>query len=250
MAAVLYINCHDILILLDWALPIEFDTRGTNNWGTGLLMSISIAIFAYTGVEVIAASALEAKWPHRADETPTSSAMLRRGLLAILDKERNSCALPRLSWLSVDSEAGRRKPSNFSSISRHRGYLERENIPHVQRWSEEDRDGYPYRSHTQPLTASLALLGCIFVSLVANGAALWNKFHLLPFLSSYLAVIVFVGLWVLLKIMRGANWPLVDLSQPDKVARISRHLHDIRLSYFESFLAIFLDGAIALSKPS
>ncbi|OQE12101.1 hypothetical protein PENVUL_c001G05108 [Penicillium vulpinum] len=79
-----------------WALPIEFDTRGTNNWGTGLLMSISIAIFAYTGVEVIAASALEAKWPHRADETPTSSAMLRRSNGAQMGK---SFKLPLYSFL-------------------------------------------------------------------------------------------------------------------------------------------------------
>lgn len=73
------------------------------------------------------------------------------------------------------------------SIYQHRHYLKREKVPHVQRWSEED-DEYPYRSHRQPLTAYLSLLGCIFVSLVANGAALWNGFHLLPFLASYLTV--------------------------------------------------------------
>lgn len=47
-------------------------------------------------------------------------------------------------------------------------------------------------------------------------------------------VIVFVGLWVLLKLMRGAKWSLVDLSHPDKVARIFRHLHEIRLSVTQS----------------
>ncbi|KAJ5836615.1 hypothetical protein N7447_002641 [Penicillium robsamsonii] len=390
----------------DWESPTEFDTRAANNWGAALLMSISIATFAYTGVEVVAASALEAKWPHRTDEQSTTPGRSLRsngahigksfkfsaifipvlamigytisGLLATLNIERNDCALPRLSWLSIDVEAGCKMPSKsaafvaiaamsniphladvfnaflvftclscagtnlyiasrtlfgitsrldggegqrwylrvfawfgktdrrqvprramifsavafwwvpflqlirgnsdaqssanntnetrasvdtfvevlsqmaysavlivwgceclafirfYQCISQHRDYLERENVPHVQRWSEQDPDDYPYRSHSQPLTAYLALLGCIFVSLVANGAALWNGFHLLPFLASYLTVIVFVGLWVLLKIMRGANWSLVDLSQSDKVARIFRHLHDIRLSVTQS----------------
>jgi amino acid transporter len=74
------------------------------------------------------------------------------------------------------------------SIYRHREYLKRENVPHVQRWNDEDTNDYPYRSHRQPLLAHLALIGCIFVLLVANGAALWNGFHLLPFLASYLTV--------------------------------------------------------------
>lgn len=51
---------------------------------------------------------------------------------------------------------------------------------------------------------------------------------------SLLQVIVFVGLWIILKIVRGASWSLVDLSQPDKVAKIFRHLHDIRLSATQS----------------
>ncbi|KGO36020.1 Amino acid/polyamine transporter I [Penicillium expansum] len=394
-----------------WASPTDFDKRAADNWGSALLMSISIATFAYTGVEVVAASALEAKWPHRADETSTPSSISTRsndaqmgksfkfsarfipllamigyttsGLVATFDIGRTDCALPRLSWLSLDIEAGCEKPSNsaafvaiaamsniphladvfnaflvftclscattnlyvasrtlfgltsrlnggegqiwylrvfawfgktdkrqvplramiFSAVAfwwvpflqlirgnrnsqssgnttksalketrasvdmfvevlsqmaysavlivwaceclafirfyhcirRHHHYLKRENVPHVQRWNEEDLDDYPYRSHLQPFTAYLALLGCIFVSLVANGAALWNGFHLLPFLASYLAdfieqVIVFVGLWVLLKIMRGAKWSLVDLSQPEKAKKIFSHLHDIRLS--------------------
>ncbi|CAI7603489.1 unnamed protein product [Penicillium glandicola] len=374
-------------------------------------MCISIATFAYTGVEVVAASALEAQWPHPADETSTNSnipsqsnhaqmgntfkfsaiyipvfamvAYTISGVLATLDIQRSSCDLPRLSWLSVDTEAGCTVPSTsaafvaiaaeskiphlahvfnaflvftclscagtnlyvasrtlfgltsrldggegqrwylrvlaslgktdrrrvplramivsavafgwvpflqlirgnsdpqfsvktttestlngtrasvdmfvdvlsqmaysavlivwgceclafirfYHCISRHRDYLKRENVPYLQRWSEEDQNDYPYRSHRQPLTAYLALLGCIFVSLVANGAALWNGFHLLPFLASYLTVIVFVGLWVLLKVMRGANWAFVDLSHPDKAARIFSHLNDIRLSVTQS----------------
>ncbi|KAL2699539.1 hypothetical protein AAEP93_009514 [Penicillium crustosum] len=386
-----------------WAFPTEFDTRAANNWGTALLMSISIATFAYTGVEVVAASALEAKWPQPTDETSkirsndayigksfkfsarfipllAMVAYTTSGLVATFDIERTSCDLPRLSWLSLDpSCAG---PSNsaafvaiakisniphmadvfnaflvftclscaatnlyvasrtlfgltsrldvgkgqrwylyvlawfgktdrrqvplramifsavafwwvpflqlirannktqssekttestlkgsrasvdmfvevlsqmaysavlivwaceclafiryYHCISQHRHYLERDKVPHVQRWSEENHDEYPYRSHRQPFTAYLSLLGCIFVSLVANGAALWNGFHLLPFLASYLTVIVFVGLWVLLKIMRGAKWSLVDLSHPGQVIKIFKHLNDIRLGVTQS----------------
>ncbi|QQK43244.1 Amino acid/polyamine transporter I [Penicillium digitatum] len=393
-----------------WASAKEFDKRAANNWSTALLMSISIATFAYTGVEVFAVSALEAKWTYRADETSTISDVLERpndaqigksfqfsarfipllamvgytmsGLVATFDIERDNCALPRLSWLSLDAEAGCKKPSNsaafvsiaamsniphmadvfnallvftclscaatnlyvasrtlfgltsrldggegqrwylrifawfgktdgrqvplramvFSAVAfwwvpflqlirgnkstqssenstkhnvketrasvdmfvevlsqmaysavlivwaceclafirfyhcicQHRDYLRREEVPHVQRWSEEDGSEYPYRSRWQPYTAYFALLGCIFVSLVANGAALWNGFHLLPFLASYLTVIVFVGLWVLLKFMRGAKWSLVDLSQPEKAKRIFNDLQDIRLSVTQS----------------
>ncbi|KUM64698.1 hypothetical protein ACN42_g2348 [Penicillium freii] len=406
MATISCISCHiEVLIPSDWDSPTEFDTRAANNWGTALLMSISIATFAYTGVEVVAASALEAKWPQPAGEMSTirsNDAHIGKsfkfsarfipvlamigytisGLVATFDIEQTSCALPRLSWLSLDVEAGCTGPSNsaafvaiakmsniphladvfnaflvftclscaatnlyvasrtlfgltsrldvgegqrwylhvfawfgktdrrqvplramiFSAVAfwwvpflqlirannnnqssekisesslkgtrasvdmfvevlsqmaysavlivwaceclafirfyhciyQHRHYLKREKVPHVQRWSEEDHDEYPYRSHRQPLTAYLSLLGCIFVSLVANGAALWNGFHLLPFLASYLTVIVFVGLWVLLKIMRGAKWSLVDLSQPDKVAKIFKHLNEIRLGVTQS----------------
>jgi amino acid transporter len=74
------------------------------------------------------------------------------------------------------------------SIYAHRDALEADRVPQVRRWSREDYHDYPYRSHGQPLLAYLALAGCMFVLLVANGAALWNGFHLLPFLSSYLTV--------------------------------------------------------------
>lgn len=47
-------------------------------------------------------------------------------------------------------------------------------------------------------------------------------------------VIVFVGLWVLLKIMRGAKWSLVDLSHPGQVIKIFKHLNDIRLGVTQS----------------
>jgi amino acid transporter len=49
-------------------------------------------------------------------------------------------------------------------------------------------DYYPWRSHGQPVTMYLALAGCIFIIVVADGAALWHGFHAPLFLSAYLAV--------------------------------------------------------------
>jgi yeast amino acid transporter len=40
---------------------------------------------------------------------------------------------------------------------------------------------------------------------------------------------VFIALWVLLKLVRGAKWAFVDLSNPTRVVKILRDLHDIRL---------------------
>ncbi|KAJ5307026.1 hypothetical protein N7508_006041 [Penicillium antarcticum] len=122
----------------------------------------------------------------------------------------------------------------YRCIYQHRNYLERENIALVQRWSVKNYSDYPYRGYGQPMLAYLALLGCVFVLLVANGAALWNGFHLLPFLASYLTVIFFIGTWILLKIFRSAPWSFVDLSQPKKVADIFKHLHAIRFGVTDS----------------
>lgn len=46
----------------------------------------------------------------------------------------------------------------------------------------------------------------------------------------YSQVLVFIAVWVLLKVVRGGRWAFVDLSNPDKVARKVRNLHDIRLA--------------------
>jgi amino acid transporter len=61
-------------------------------------------------------------------------------------------------------------------------------MPQVRRWDLEDYDDYPYRSFGQPFTAYAGLIGCLFLLFVCNGAALWNGWHQLPFLSSYLIV--------------------------------------------------------------
>lgn len=97
-------------------------------------MSLSIATFAYVGVEVVAASALEAKWPHQAEDTPADTdkrsqpddshlstafkfsaifipvfatvAYTVSGVLGTLDIARTNCHLPRLSWLVPALEDG------------------------------------------------------------------------------------------------------------------------------------------------
>ncbi|KAK3693398.1 amino acid transporter [Podospora appendiculata] len=381
-----------------WAASTAYDTAAARNWGTALLMCMSIATFAYVGVEVIAASALEAKWPRtrqpgaRADSNLSrrsndtlignsvkfsaifisvlaGAAYTLSGVLVTLDMSRDDCQLPRLSWVHssssssspaaasgecvtttssafvaiaqqslipsladvfnafliftaltcantnlyvasrtlfgltsrLDGGAGqpwllrvlawfgktnRRKvpmrATVFSAVAfswvpflqlakdvdetspvgvfievlsemgsvgvlivwaceclafiryyhcidLHKGVLQAKKISQVRRWDFSEASDYPYRSHGQPLLAYLALSGCLFVLLVANSAPLWNGFYLLPFLSSYLIVIAFIALWVLLKLVRGASWSMVDLSNPDRVVKKFRDLHDIRL---------------------
>ena len=74
------------------------------------------------------------------------------------------------------------------SLNRHRKELERRDIRYLQRFKDDANNDYPYRSHWQPYTAYLAFIGCIFLVVVANGAALWKTFRVKPFLSGYLAV--------------------------------------------------------------
>lgn len=73
------------------------------------------------------------------------------------------------------------------SIKRHKKDLEEQKIAQVRRWVYDDHD-YPYRSHLQPFTGYMALIGCLFLLVVCNGAFLWKGFHPEPFLSSYLIV--------------------------------------------------------------
>ena len=51
----------------------------------------------------------------------------------------------------------------------------------------------------------MALLGCLFLLFVCNGAFLWKSFHLEPFLSSYLIVRLFYSLHVL-PITKSISW--------------------------------------------
>ncbi|RYO75201.1 hypothetical protein DL766_007078 [Monosporascus sp. MC13-8B] len=365
----------------------NFDTQAAANWGTALLMSMSTAAFSYVGVEIVAASAMEIRWPKSKERTDSDlsshselSSLIGKtvkfsaiwisvlatitysvsGILVSFNLPRNSCRLPRFSWapseacevqeaeaktssafvtiadlseipglahvfnfflvftaltcamtnLYVASRSlfgltsrlddspgqpwflralawlgktnkhkvpmramvtsalafvwvpflrleGGEASNNISSfievlgnmgsngviivwacecvaflrfyycIKRHRWILQERRVPQVRRWIYEDRD-YPYRSHLQPFTGYMALIGCLFLLFVSNGAFLWNGPHPEPFLSSYLIVIIFLGIWILLKFIRDARWSLVDLSNPNRVIQKIRNLHDIR----------------------
>ncbi|CBF71399.1 hypothetical protein AN6757.2 [Aspergillus nidulans FGSC A4] len=379
----------------NWSSPIAFDHDAADSWGIAFLMCLSIATFAYVGVEIVAASALEsALGTHRQRLDSTGVEAMQRngiligstvkfssmyfsllatvaysicGLLVSLDIPWNHCNLPRLSWISTTAEClpsapgiqtdtasafvviaaesmiphlhnvfnaflvftcitcastnlyvasralfgltsrldgGRGQPwyiqilaflgrtntrkvpiramitsaaafvwvpflqlrggtttatpigmfveilaqmgsvpvvvvwtcealayiRYYHCISRHRSVIERQRIPQVRRFSKSDYDDYPYRGPLQPYLAYLAFVGCLFVLIVANGASLWGGFYLFPFLSSFLFILVFIGVWVLLKLVRRGTWTWVDLSNPDKVVRKLRKLHDIRLA--------------------
>ncbi|KAL4927347.1 amino acid permease-domain-containing protein [Aspergillus undulatus] len=118
----------------------------------------------------------------------------------------------------------------YKCIKQHQTVLEAHGIPQVRRSGKGDHNVYPYRSPLQPVLAYVALAGCLFILIVANGAFLWGGFYRFPFLSSYLFVLAFIGIWILLKVVRGGRWRLLDLSNPDKVVRKFRNLHDIRLA--------------------
>ncbi|KAL2841863.1 amino acid permease-domain-containing protein [Aspergillus pseudoustus] len=380
-----------------WASPKVYDRDAANDWGTAFLMCLSVAIYAYMGVEIVAASALEsapsARWTRKTSDeresqlaqTPNDSLIGNTvrfsakyisllatisyslsGLLVSFDIPWYHCHLPRLSWVdstaNIDcSDVSDSIPANTTSaivaiavesgiphladvvnvflvftclscastnlyvasrvlfgltsrldggkgqpwhlrllswfgrtnryrvplramifsaasfiwvpflqlqggtssstsigmfieilaqmssvavvivwtcqvlafiryyhcIKRHKNVLEQQKIPQLSRDNVED---YSYRSHAQPVLAYVALAGCLFVLVVANGAYLWKGFHKFPFLSSYLFIVVFVAMWILLKVARGARWRHVDLSNPDKVVRKLRKLHDIRLA--------------------
>ncbi|RDW83665.1 Amino acid transporter [Aspergillus mulundensis] len=378
-----------------WAHPVVFDHDAANSWGTAFLMCLSIATFAYVGVEIVAASALESAPDNRKQEGDNTGAEgLPRhdtqigstvkfssmyfsllatlayslsGLLVSFDIPWTRCSLPRLSWINTTRECvpaapgiqtdtasafvaiaaesripqlhnvfnaflvftcvtcastnlyvasralfgltsrldgGRGQPwyirlmaflgrtnsrkvpvramifsalafvwvpflqlrggtttetpigmfieilaqmgsvpvvvvwtcealafiRYYHCIRRHRAVIERQRIPLVRRFSKPEDNDYPYRGRFQPYVSYVALVGCLFVLVVANGASLWGGFYKFPFLSSYLFILVVIGVWVLLKLVRGGSWAWVDLSNPDKVVRKLRKLHDIRLA--------------------
>ncbi|KAJ5107217.1 proline-specific permease [Penicillium angulare] len=124
----------------------------------------------------------------------------------------------------------------YNCVRRHRKYIELQDVPLVQRWSEdpEKYPEYPYRSIGQPYLAYFALAACLFVLLISNGATLWNGFHWLSFLSSYLTILAFLGLWILLKLERAASWSFVNLSEEIQVVAKLRGLNRFRASLAQS----------------
>ncbi|KAI0899940.1 amino acid permease-domain-containing protein [Annulohypoxylon nitens] len=118
----------------------------------------------------------------------------------------------------------------YNCINRHKRELVERKVPRVRRFYEGDDNDYPYISNGQPLTGYVAVTLCLFILLVVNGASLWNRFYVEPFLSSYLMVLIFILLWIALKLFRGARWSLIDLSDPDEVESIIRGLHQLSFS--------------------
>lgn len=121
-----------------WNSPTPYETQAASDWFIAFLMTLSVAGFAYVGVEIIAASALEARWPtsrRSDDEEPNNvgghdaerqSAMLIGetirfaavwipvfamiaytvgGILVASNIEHDDCLLTRQSWIKkVDSD--------------------------------------------------------------------------------------------------------------------------------------------------
>ncbi|KAK8138796.1 amino acid permease/ SLC12A domain-containing protein [Apiospora sp. TS-2023a] len=116
----------------------------------------------------------------------------------------------------------------YHCIYRHQKALKAQKISQVRRFDADAWNDYPYRSSLQPVTAYASLAGCLFILVVSNGTSQWIGWKAEPFLSSYMAVICFIGLWILLKLVRGAKWSLVDLSNSDKVIIKIRNLHEAR----------------------
>ncbi|KAJ5923410.1 proline-specific permease [Penicillium verhagenii] len=227
-----------------WSRPIHYDATVAKNWPIALFMCISTAVFSFVGVEVVAASALEAKWPqHDKDGKNANSLLVGSGVKfsAIYISVLATIAYTVSGFLFIEvlsemasvgllivwgcvSLAFIRYHGCTKTIIKHQEYLDQEDVAQVERNSRN----YPYRSHNQPLLAWAAFIGCCTVLMVMNMASLWGEFYLLPFLSSYLTVLVFFGLWILLKVLSGGKWSFVDLSRPRRVAAILRDLHEMR----------------------
>ncbi|KAK6864315.1 amino acid permease-domain-containing protein [Apiospora arundinis] len=90
----------------------------------------------------------------------------------------------------------------YHCIHRHQKVLKAQKISQVRRWDEDEPNDYPYRSSLQPVTAYASLIGCLFILVVSNGTSQWIGWKAEPFLSSYMAVICFIGLWIVLKLGR------------------------------------------------
>ncbi|KAK2036504.1 hypothetical protein LZ31DRAFT_483608 [Colletotrichum somersetense] len=357
----------------NWEDPLPYDPDAAKRWTESLFMSISIASFAYVGVEIIAVSAVEAKWskthadsetlPRSQQEDGISIASTIKftanyipiiipvgyavaGLLVSINFKRDDCRLPRLSWLQ---QPGCDRPENSTTspfiiitegapighvfngfilftvlscantnlyVASRTLFGLTHNLPGngwIVRWlawfGETDsrrvplramafsalaffwvpflqyprsfdagtkvgmfieilsqigsigtiivwacvcgayiryynclqvhgeilkqegillKETYiPHRSHWQPILAWLGLAGCVILLLVCNGAFLWHRFHFFPFLSAYLPILVFLVLWVVLKIFSAGNWSGAPLTEQDTTMQL-RILNELR----------------------
>ncbi|GIC92813.1 uncharacterized protein Aud_009286 [Aspergillus udagawae] len=102
-------------------------------------------------------------------------------------------------------------------------------LARLRRFPQGVEDLYPWRSHGQPFTMYLALCGCLFVLLVADGAALWHGFLIPGLLSAYLAPLCFVVLWFGIKFLRWRSLKLhlENLSDFEEAKLRFRYLDEI-----------------------
>lgn len=103
--------------------------------------------------------------------------------------------------------------------------------------ANRDHPDHPYRAHQQPHFAWIALAACLFILIVANGAPLWITFQWVPFLTAYLTIASFIGLWVFLKYKRKGQW-FVDLSKREHLEKKIRRLNDTRYRALETGVRI------------
>lgn len=116
------------------------------------------------------------------------------------------------------------------STKRFRAYRNDE----LEKYPEANRDhpDYPYKAHQQPHFAWITLFLLTFVLIVANGASIWMEFSWVPFLTAYLTIASFIGLWLFLKARSSGQW-FVDLSKPELLAKKIRRLNDTRYRALE-----------------
>lgn len=104
--------------------PLVRDSDVTDSWTQAFFMSLSIAAFAYVGVEITAASALEARVPKEKSlarskaigKTVKFSAVyisflgslmyILAGVLVALNLRWDDPRLPRMSWVTLDNTNG------------------------------------------------------------------------------------------------------------------------------------------------
>ncbi|KAI0514627.1 amino acid permease/ SLC12A domain-containing protein [Xylaria bambusicola] len=122
-------SSHDVTVY-NWDNTTAFDANTSSTRGPAFLTAISTAIFAFVGVEIVAACALEAKphipnitanantEPERTARTTVMSSQTKfslvyfslivgaaytvSGVLTTFSVRRDACGLPRLSWLNSE----------------------------------------------------------------------------------------------------------------------------------------------------
>lgn len=108
----------------DWSNKITvYDNAAVNHWSAAFFMSLSIAAFSYVGVEIVAASALEARVPiERGSKqrgavgktvrftavwlSPFAALLyVLAGILVSLNIQWNDPRLPRMPWIITNNNS-------------------------------------------------------------------------------------------------------------------------------------------------